>query len=143
MYKQDYKRVRFHIEFGPASLFERVRYKMKDVTILYMDGRHFRKRVCERNIPDVVISKLLKFDANVWKLKTASVREDRGKFVDSTWEVEINGVRYWVTIGMGNYIRTIVAKETSGIEKCIREGEYYDFVDQVNKDLMEESRRQA
>ena len=143
MYKQDYKRVRFHIEFGPASLFERVQYKMKDVTKLYMDGTHFRKRLSERDIPDAVISKLQQFDSSVWTLKTASVREDRGKFVDSTWEVEIDGVRYWVTIGMGNYIRTIVVKETSGIEKCIREGTYFDFVDQVNKDLMEESRRQA
>ena len=30
-YKEDYKRVRFHIEFGPTSLFERVKYKMRDV----------------------------------------------------------------------------------------------------------------
>ena len=41
-YKQNYKRVRFHVEFGPPSLFERVRFKMKDVTTLYMDGVHFQ-----------------------------------------------------------------------------------------------------
>lgn len=137
-YKQNYKRVRFHVEFGPSSLFERVRYKMRDVTTLYMDGVHFPTRASERNIPYEVMSRLLQFDINKWKVVTASVREDRGKFVDSTWEIVIYGVRYWVTIGMGTFIKTIVIKETSGVESCIRSGEYYDFVEKVNRKLMDE-----
>lgn len=135
-YKQSYKRIRFHVEFGPPSLFERVRFKMKDVTTLYMDGVHFQTRASERNIPDDIMARLLQFDINEWRVVTASVREDRGKFVDSTWEIVIDGVRYWVTIGMGTFIKTIVIKETSGVENCIRSGEYYDFVEQVNRKLM-------
>lgn len=106
LYKQNYNRDRFHVEFGPPSLFERVRFKMKDVTTLYMDGVHFQTRASERNIPDEVMSRLLQFDINEWRVVTASVRDDRGKFVDSTWEIVIDGVRYWVTIGMGTFIKT-------------------------------------
>lgn len=111
---------------------------MKDVTTLHMDGVHFQTRASERNIPDEVMSRLLQFNINEWKVVTASVREDRGKFVDSTWEIVIGGVRYWVTIGMGTFIKTIVIKETSGVENCIRSGGYYDFVEKVNRKLMDE-----
>lgn len=138
VYKQNYKRVRFHVEFGPPSLFERVRFKMKDVTTLYMDGTHFQARASERNIPDCIMARLLRFDIDEWRVVTASVREDRGKFVDSTWEIVIDGVRYWVTIGMGTFIKTIVIKETSGVENCIRSGDYFDFVEEVNRKLMDE-----
>ena len=136
--KGNYKKVRFHKEFGPPSLFERVMYKMKDTTQLYLDGEHFKKRIGERYIPDSVMEHLLCFDINEWNLVTASVRNDRGKFVDSTWEVIIDGVRYWITIGMGTYIITIIKKDTSGVEKCVRGGEFYDFVEQVNRQLMDE-----
>lgn len=61
------------MEFGPPSLFERVRYKMRDVTTLYMDGVHFQTRASERNIPDEVMSRLLQFDINEWRVVTASV----------------------------------------------------------------------
>ena len=138
MYKDKYKRIRFNVEFGPASLFERVRFKMKNVEKLYMNGEHFQARVKDRNIPDAVLNRLQHFDINQWSLMTASVRKDRGKFVDSTWEIVVDEVRYWVTIGLGNYITTVVVKETSGVEKCVREGEFYDFVEQVNRKLMDE-----
>ena len=67
----------------------------------------------------------------------ASVRSDRGKFVDSTWEACVDDLRYWVTIGMGNYVRTIVAKDSSGVEKCVRGGDFYEFVERVNRELMD------
>ena len=137
-YNKKFKKVRFHEEFGPASLFERVRYKMKDVTQLYLDGEHFQKRASERDIPESVMQRLLNFDINEWKLVTASVRDDRGKFVDSTWEMTVEGVRYWITIGLGSFIITIVRKECSGVEHCVRGGDYYDFVEQVNRKLMDE-----
>ena len=130
--------IRFHIEFGPPSLFERVRFKMKDVHKLNLDGAHFNKRVSERDIPESVIEKLKSFDCNEWTLKTAEVRKDRGKFINSTWEVVCNGNPYWVTIGVGNYITTIVLRDSSGVEKCLRNGEYYDFVEDVNRKLMDE-----
>ena len=92
--------------------------------------------MAERGVPEEIIEQLLEFDCTTWSLKTCSVREDRGKFVDSTWEKIIDDKAYWVTIGMGNYIKTIVIKETSGVDKCLRGGDYYDFVEKVNKDLM-------
>ena len=39
---------------------------------------------------------------------------------------------------MGTFIKTIVIKETSGVENCIRSGKYYDFVEKVNRKLMDE-----
>ena len=137
-YNKKFKKVRFHEEFGPTSLFERVRYKMKDVTQLYLDGEHFQKRASERDIPNLVMKRLLNFDINEWKVVTASVRSDRGKFVDSTWEITVDGVRYWITIGLGSFIITIVRKDCSGVENCVRGGEFYNFVEQVNRQLMDQ-----
>jgi len=82
----------------------------------------------------------LEFDANTWELKTAEVRTDRGKFVNSTWEKIVDGHHYQVTIGMGNYVKTIVDRTTSGMDKCVRTGELYDFVELVNAQLMAEER---
>ena len=131
-------KVRFHVDFGPPSLFERVKYKMKNVHRLYMDGKHFNKRISERDIPDDVIERLLNFNIDEWTLKTAEVRPDRGKFMNSTWEVYCNGKPYWVTIGIGNYIITIVQRNSSGVDLCVRCGEYYNFVEEVNWKLMDD-----
>lgn len=128
--------VRFHIDFGPDSLFERVKFKMREVHLLKMDGAHFNSRMSERNIPSEIIDSLTSFDINEWSLKTAEVRKDRGKFYNSTWERIIDGKRYWVTIGIGDFITTIVCKDSSGVDKCIRDGELFDFVDKVNRELM-------
>ena len=84
MYRETYLKARFHVQFGPPSLFERVRFKMKDVHKLYLEGTHYRKRVSERNIPAEILDALLEFDASLWILQTAEVRIDRGKFVNST-----------------------------------------------------------
>lgn len=136
MYRENYPKARFHIQFGPPALFERVRFMMKDVHTLYLEGTHYRKRVSERNIPPEILETLLEFDACTWALQTAEVRTDRGKFVNSTWEKVIDGHRYQVTIGIGNYVKTIVDRTTSGMDKCIRSGELYDFVERVNSELM-------
>lgn len=128
--------VRFHVDYGPTSLFERVRFKMRDVHSLKMDGAHFNSRMSERNIPPEIIDCLTSFDINEWSLKTAEVRKDRGKFYNSTWERVIDGKRYWVTIGIGDFITTIVCKDSSGVDKCIRNGELYDFVEKINRELM-------
>ena len=41
---------------------------------------------------------------------------------------------------MGNYVKTIVDRTTSGMDKCVRTGELYDFVELVNAQLMAEER---
>ena len=51
MYRENYPKARFHIRLGPPSLFERVRFKMKDSRRLYLDGTHYKKRVSERDTP--------------------------------------------------------------------------------------------
>ena len=37
MYRENYPRARFHIRFGPPSLFERVRFKMRDIEFSLAD----------------------------------------------------------------------------------------------------------
>ena len=116
---------------------------MKDVHRLYLEGSHYKKRITERDIPPEILEALLNFDASSWSLQTAEVRTDRGKFVNSTWEKIIDGHRYWVTIGMGNYVKTIVERTTSGMNKCIRSGDLYDFVERTNTQLMAEDNGDA
>lgn len=57
------------------------------------------------------------------------------KVFNSTWERVIDGHHYWVTIG--NYVKIIVDRTTSGMDKCVRSGELYDFVERVNAELMD------
>ena len=140
MYKANYETARFHVEFGPESLFVRVRFKMGNVHKLYLDGKHFKQRLDDRAIPDDIVHALCDFDINSWVLRTAEVRTDRGKFVNSTWERALYGHRYQVTIGMGNYVKTIVDRTSSGVDKCIHGGELYDLVSRVNDELMREEK---
>ena len=130
--------VRFHVDLGPSSLFERVHFKMKDVHRLDLTSIHFRKRCVERRIPVEVLDCLCHFDISKWTLKLADVRKDRGKFYSSTWEYVWNGRKFWVTIATGNKVLTIVEKSSSGLDGCIRDGVLFDFVDRVNQVLMEE-----
>lgn len=138
MYKANYETARFHVEFGPESLFVRVRFKMGNVHKLYLDGKHFKQRLDERAIPDDIVHTLCDFDINSWVLRTAEVRTDRGKFVNSSWERTLHGHRFQVTIGLGNYVKTIVDRTSSGVDKCIRCGELFDMVARVNAELMKE-----
>ena len=135
--RKKFEFIRFHTDFGPESLFERVRFKMKDIHELRLDGSHFNQRASERNIPDIVMQSLLYFNVDEWTLKTVEVRKDKGKFYNSTWEHVVNGTAYWVTIGLKDFIITIVRKDSSGALKCIKEGEYFDFVEKINRELME------
>ena len=129
---------RFHKEYGPKSLFDRVEFKMKDVNHLKLHGKHFKQRLEDRKIPEEILKEIEVFDKNKWNLVTAEVRNDKGKFVNSTWEYKIDNNRYWITIGFNNVVQTIIIKDSSGIENIVKNGELYDFVDSVNKELMEE-----
>lgn len=114
MYRENYPKARFHIQFGPPSLFERVRFKMRDAHNLYLDGTHYQKRLSEREIPPEILEALLDFDAITWTLKTAEVRTDRGKFVNLIWEKVVDGQRYWVTIGIGTMLRRSYPEQKVG-----------------------------
>ncbi|MDR1643938.1 MAG: hypothetical protein LBT59_29925 [Clostridiales bacterium] len=139
-YLKSYKIKRFSSEFGPSPLFERVRFKMQAVHELVIKGKHFNERASERNVPDLVMKKIKTFNSSEWILRTAEVRVDRGKFISSTWELAVDGRKYWITIGVGSCVVTIVEKTSSGIENCIRSGPVYDFVEEVNRNLMDKEK---
>lgn len=134
--KMQFERSRFHVKFGPEALFQRVEFKMREVNELLIHGSHFIERVKERSIPKEIINSIVCFDFNEWNLVVAEVRNDKGKFVSSTWEKVFHNKKYWITIGFGNTIETIVVKDSSGEDKCIKSGEIYEFVEEVNKKLM-------
>ena len=133
-----FQKLRFHIDFGPKELFDRVSFKMSDVSCV-KTTEHFLKRASERNIPKEILGDLEHFNTNDWKLKTAEVRADTGKFVNSTWEKECNSQKYWITIGFGNVLETIVIKHGDGKGDIVTQGNLYDFVRDTNKRLQEES----
>ena len=133
-----FETARFHVDFGPDSLFERVKFKLASMPGLLLHERHFNDRLVERSIPEEIIESCRCFNFKDWRLVTAEVRIDRGKFVNSTWERELNGKRYWITIGFGGCIKTIVVKKSHGYGKVITNGEFYDYVQKVNKALMDD-----
>jgi len=134
-----FEKARFHIEYGPASLFKRVRFKLSAVTSLRLDGIHFNSRRKERNIPADVLQRIDKFDINQWKLLTCEIRTDKGKFVNSTWETIYANRRYWITVGFNNLVQTVIQKESSGLDDIVKSGDLYDYVDQINTALMVEA----
>ncbi len=129
--------IRFSAEFGPKSLFDRIKYKMRDVHVLGINGEHFKERLKYRRIPQEIMDHIVSFDINEWRLVSAEVRKDKGKFYNSTWEYSYLGKRYWITVGLNNTVMTIVEKTSSGLVNTLKEGELYDYVDMVNRQLME------
>ena len=137
------KRVKRGILFwtvsGPPSLFERVHYIMAPQRKIYIEGKHFKRRVRERNIPESILDRLRNFNSSEWKLIAASVGEERGKFVNSLWEIEEDGIAYRVSIGTFNYATTIYIVDDREHEHPDPDSEFYKFVESVNRKLMDES----
>ena len=61
-------------------------------------------------LPSEIIQKLQNFNTREWRLVVGEVRVDTGKFVNSTWEYVCGNEKYWLTIGFGNVVETIVKK---------------------------------
>lgn len=129
---------RFHVRFGPDSLFSRICFKMKEVNNLQLSIPHFQQRVLERDIPENVVFEIENFDSSQWNVVSAEVRTDTGKFVSSSWTKEIDGRCISITIGLGNRVVTVYEKDSSGVERCIRSGPLYDFVKATNQKLMDD-----
>lgn len=102
---------------------------------MYSD--YFKMRLEDRNIDAKVIDYIKIYDTNEWKLVTVEVINDKGKFINSTWEKVMDALKYWITIGFNNTIQTIVIKESYGKDKCITSGALFDYVSSVNRELME------
>lgn len=131
-----FEKARFHIDSGPASLFERIHCKMDSATTLNLSAKHFLNRCNERKIPVEIVQKLQNFNVHEWTLVVGEVRVDTGKFVNSTWEYLYRKEKYWLTIGFGNVVETIVKKKSSGKDKIIESGSIYEFVAAVNEKLL-------
>ncbi len=129
-----FEKARFHVSTGPESLFDRVRFKMKVKRTLRVHASHLATRATERNAPLAVIAA---FDSCEWELVTVEVRTDTGKFVNSAWKREIDGQWWWVVIGLGDTIETVIDTEKRGLgESIVTTGNLYELVERVNRDLM-------
>jgi hypothetical protein len=132
-----FKTSRFHVLYGPDSLFQRVKYKFKDSHSLKLHGRHFNDRVNQRSIPEAIIKMLQNFTTEEWDLVTVEVRNDTGKFVNSTWEKVLGEEKFWVTIGFGDVVQTIINKDGEGLGfDYLKDGPIFSFVSEVNHKLM-------
>jgi hypothetical protein len=127
---------RLHVATGPAALFERIRQVMDAPVQLKTHAGHVRARQDDRDAP---LDELRDFDPATWELVSAEVRTDTGKWVKATWRVEAAGRPWWVVIGMGDTIVTVidVADHRTGLgHTIVRGGELYDLVDEVNTSLV-------
>ena len=129
-------KARFHIDFGPEALSERVHYKMDSVKTVGMHAPHFIERAAQRRIPQEVLDRVEDFGSAEWELAACEVRVDTGKFVNSTWETVFDGQSYWLTIGLGNVAEELNRKTGEGKEGIVTEGDLYDYVRAVNRGLM-------
>jgi len=112
---------------------------MSAVNYLDLHGDHYRRRKIERNVPSYVLGKIENFNAAEWELVMCEVRTDKGKFVNSTWELNFDGRAYRITIGFNNTVMTVVRKKISGRGEFVKDGTLYDFVEQINSALMKNS----
>lgn len=132
-----FQKARFHIDSGPKSLFDRIHFIMDSVSSLNLSAKHFVERSKDRILPSEIIQKMQSFNTHEWRLVVGEVRTDTGKFVNSTWEYIFGDEKYWLTIGFGNVAETIVKKESNGKNKVVMSGPIYEYVDGINKKLME------
>jgi hypothetical protein len=127
---------RFHVLTGPSELFARVRFKMQDVHVLKTHARHVQDRSYERDAP---LERLQNFDPNRWRLMTAEVRIDKGKFVSTAWSVDVDGQEWWVVIGFDATVKTVIRAARGKLalgDDIVRSGDLYKFVAGVNAQLM-------
>ncbi|MEU6595234.1 hypothetical protein ABZ923_39585 [Streptomyces sp. NPDC046881] len=63
------------------------------------------ERLRERDAP---LQTLTRFDPGSWELVSTEVRTDTGKWVKSTWRVRADERYWWVVIGLGNALVTVI-----------------------------------
>jgi hypothetical protein len=127
---------RFHISTGPASLFERVRFKISAPLDLDLNHDHYKERQEERSFMEEFVRP---FRPNDWELVGATVTAGSGKFIESHWRRKIRDDWWHLVIGMNNVAITIIrsqnAKNSAG-DFIVKSGPLYDKVAKVNADLM-------
>ncbi|MCF4135698.1 hypothetical protein L1856_00250 [Streptomyces sp. Tue 6430] len=131
-----FETARFHVESGPDSLFTRVRHILSEPVRLKAHGAHVTERLEQRGAP---LETLVRFDPGNWELISAEVRTDTGKWVKSTWRVRAEERLWWVVVGLGNALVTVidVDPQRRGMgEGIVTGGPLYAQVDAVNTELM-------
>lgn len=131
-----FETARFHVETGPGSLFTRVRHILDEPVRLKAHGAHVTERLRQRGAS---LEKVTRFDPEGWELVSADVRTDTGKWVKSTWRVRADGRDWWVVIGLGNSLVTVIdvdPRRRGRGESIVTEGSLYARVDAVNAELM-------
>ncbi|GGK33316.1 hypothetical protein GCM10008955_29180 [Deinococcus malanensis] len=125
----------FHLETGPATLFDRVRYIMAGPRKLKFFSAQLRRRLAGEGVPT---EELQHFDADLWELVAAEVRTDTGKFVKSTWVCVVEQVRWVVVIGFKDTIERVTRLAEGGpTGEAVTSGTLYRRVAQVNGELMD------
>jgi hypothetical protein len=131
-----FETARFHVESGPASLFTRIRHILREPVRLKAHGAHVAQRLQERSAP---LQDLTNFDPESWQLVSAEVRTDTGKWVKSTWRVRADARDWWVVVGLGNALVTVIDVEPwrrgSG-DSILTQGPLHARVEAVNAELM-------
>jgi hypothetical protein len=127
---------RFHVDSGPASLFERVRFKIRGARDLVLTHEHFENRQTERSFPSELV---LPFDPEEWELLTAEVFNS-GKFGKTTWARVYSGKRWFITFAKGDIAVTAYAgspRSRGNGPIIVTSGPFFNKVEQVNRELME------
>ncbi|MEU4088810.1 hypothetical protein [Streptomyces aureus] len=131
-----FETARFHVQSGPDSLFVRVRHILRDPVRLTARGGHVVERMRQREAP---VEELLLLDPRTWDLVSAEVRTDTGKWVKATWRVRADGRDWWVVVGLGNALVTVIDvdpwRRGRGPD-IVADGPLYAKVDAVNAELM-------
>jgi len=105
---------------------------------LKLHAPHLKKRLFERGVSIEDINVL---QQDEWELMTAEVRVDKGKFVNCAWRKPYRNAFLWVVVGFGETVETVILKNGDGLnDQVVTSGELYDFVDEVNRNLMAENR---
>ncbi|MFE2302609.1 hypothetical protein ACFXAW_30990 [Streptomyces sp. NPDC059445] len=131
-----FETARFHVESGPESLFVRVRHILREPVRLAARGGHVTERIRQRDAP---VEELVSFDPTSWDLVSAEVRTDTGRWVKSTWRVRADGRDWWVVVGLGDALVTVIDVDPwrrGRGQDVVVEGPLYVKVDAVNAELM-------
>ncbi len=138
----------FYSEFGPSSLFERVKHVMSGKPKIIIDRPLFRARIRELQVPNEVLGEIESFDTTKWLPLAAEVNYNTGEFTSSSWGRKFDSKYYVIIIGLGNVALTVWETHSSSennnlmqLEKKVgryaKGGPFYEFVKEVNRNLME------
>jgi hypothetical protein len=126
---------RFRIDTGPAELFERIWFKLRDTRHLAVHGDDVRAGRLAHAAP---VLDLQHFDAAHWQLVGATVMAETADIVESLWTVEMLEQTWWVVIGKHATLRAVSSKRPHAYDHAaiVRDGPGHDFVAQVCREQM-------